>query len=134
MCGIAFERLDFATSYRLHLEPLPCWAHLSSEEYRRRIAERVEEIEGQAALQRQLRDLPAKGPAAILAQEPQAAPERLRRPFAMTRDWEIIPGLKVGSTPRHDIAYRWKKMEGGGLAPCLPFVASREAADAAKLA
>jgi hypothetical protein len=33
----AFERLDFATSYTGHLEPLPCWAHLSSEEYRKRL-------------------------------------------------------------------------------------------------
>jgi hypothetical protein len=39
----------------------------------------VEEIEGQAALQRQLRSLPAKGPAAVLAQEPQAAPEKLKK-------------------------------------------------------
>ncbi len=77
--GIAFERLDFATPYRLHLEPLPCWAHLSAEEYRKRIAEMVEEIEGQAALQRQLRGLAAKGAVAVLAQEPQAAPERLKK-------------------------------------------------------
>ncbi len=80
--GLAFERLDFATPYRLHLAPLPCWAHLSAEEYRKRIAEIVEEIEGQAALQRQLRDLPAKGPDAVLAQEPQAAPERLKKSSA----------------------------------------------------
>ena len=63
----------------MHLEPLPCWAHLSAEEYHRRIAEMVDEIENQAALQRQLRDLPAKGPDAILAQEPQTAPERLKK-------------------------------------------------------
>ena len=70
--GIAFERLEFATPYRVHLEPLSCWAH---EDYRRRIAEMVEEIESQAAIKRQLRDLPAKGPDAILAQEPQTAPD-----------------------------------------------------------
>jgi REP element-mobilizing transposase RayT len=77
--GIAFERLRYATAYTVHLEPLPCWAHLSAEEYRGRIAEVVADIEGQAALQRQLYGLPAKGADAILAQEPQAAPETLKK-------------------------------------------------------
>jgi hypothetical protein len=63
----------------VHLKPLPCWAHLTPEDYRRRIAEMVEEIESQAAFQRRIRDLPAKGPDAILAQERQTAPERLKK-------------------------------------------------------
>src|SRR5262249_19601686 len=62
---------------RVQLKPLPCWAHLSAEEYRKRVTEVVEDIESQAALQRQLLDLPAKGPAAVRDQEPHAAPERL---------------------------------------------------------
>jgi hypothetical protein len=53
----------------VRLDQLPCWKDVLPEEYRRRIAERVAEIESQAALRRQLNDLPAKGPAAILAQE-----------------------------------------------------------------
>ena len=57
------ERLAYATSYTVRLEQLPCWKDVSPEEYRRRIAERVAEIESQAALRRQLNDLPAKGPA-----------------------------------------------------------------------
>ncbi|HTQ78978.1 MAG TPA: transposase [Thermoanaerobaculia bacterium] len=77
--GITFEPLEFATPYTVQLEPLPCWAHLSAEEHRRRIAELVDDIEGQAALKRQLLDLPARGPEAILAQEPQAAPETLKK-------------------------------------------------------
>jgi hypothetical protein len=80
--GIAFARLDFATSYTIHLEPLPCWAHLSDQEYRRCVAEVVAEIESQAALKRELVDVPAKGPAAILAQEPQAALGRHRERLA----------------------------------------------------
>jgi hypothetical protein len=61
------------------LEQLPCWKDVSPEEYRRRIAEMAAEIESQAALRRQLNDLPAKGPAAILAQETHAAPKTLKK-------------------------------------------------------
>jgi len=39
----------------------------------------VAEIESQAALRRQLNDLPAKGPGAILAQETHEAPETLKK-------------------------------------------------------
>ena len=77
--GIAFERLRYATPYTVQLEPLPCWAHLSVEDYRRRIEELVGDIETQAALRRQLNDVPAKGPEAILTQEPHEAPEALKK-------------------------------------------------------
>jgi REP element-mobilizing transposase RayT len=75
--GIVFERLRYAIPYTVQLEPLPCWAHLSIEEYRGCIAEVVDEIESQAARERQLDDRPARGPEAILAQEPHQAPETL---------------------------------------------------------
>ena len=39
----------------------------------------VDDIERQAALKRKLNDLAAKGPAAILAQETQSAPETLKK-------------------------------------------------------
>ena len=45
--GVAFERLEFATSYTVQLEPLPCWAYLPAAEYRRRIEAEVEIIESQ---------------------------------------------------------------------------------------
>jgi hypothetical protein len=77
--GRAFERLRYATPYTVHLEPLPCWEHLPSAEYQRRIAEMVDDIENQAALKRQLNDLSAKGPEAIQTQEPHEAPEKLKR-------------------------------------------------------
>src|SRR4051812_37865042 len=58
--SIAFERLDYATPYTVRLEPLPCWSHVSAEEYRRRIEEMVAEIESQATLRRQLSAVPPK--------------------------------------------------------------------------
>jgi REP element-mobilizing transposase RayT len=134
--GIAFERLDFATPYRLHLDPLPCWAHLSVEEYRRRIAEMVEEIEGQAALQRQLRGLPAKGAAAVLAQEPQAAPQRLKKSpaplfHAASRKvrLELYEGYKYFVAAFRDAAERLRAGEpnvvfpSGSFPPAAPWVA-----------
>jgi len=77
--GVAFERLEFATSYSVQLEPLPCWAHLPTAEYRRRIEAEVDFIERQAARKRELLKQPARGPAAICAQEPHAAPEKLKK-------------------------------------------------------
>jgi REP element-mobilizing transposase RayT len=134
--GLAFERLDFATPYRLHLEPLPCWAHLPAEEYRKRIAEMVEEIEDQAALQRQLRGLAAKGAAAVLAQEPQAAPERLKKspaPFfhAASRKvrLEFFEGYKYFIAAFRDAAESLRAGEpnvvfpSGSFPPAAPWVA-----------
>jgi len=63
----------------VQLEPLPCWAYLPAAEYRRRIEAEVEIIESQAARKRELLEQPARGPAAIRAQEPHAAPEKLKK-------------------------------------------------------
>ncbi len=73
--GAAFERLTYATPYTVQLEPLPCWAHLSVEEYRKRVGELVSDIESEATLRGQ----PAKGPEAILAQETHHVPENLKK-------------------------------------------------------
>jgi hypothetical protein len=43
--GKKHERLEFATRYAVTLSPLPCWAHLSAEQQRRRITDVVSEIE-----------------------------------------------------------------------------------------
>jgi hypothetical protein len=92
--GIAFERLAFATSYTVRLEPLPCWKDVSPEEYRRRIAEMVAEIESQAALRRQLNDLPAKGqkPSSL---KTHAAPATLKKSPAPPIAVRLAP---IGST------------------------------------
>jgi hypothetical protein len=47
--GEEFGRLKYATEETLKLTPLPCWAHLSAEDYRQRVAELVAEIESTAA-------------------------------------------------------------------------------------
>jgi hypothetical protein len=77
--GLAFDRRRYATPYTVKLEPLPCWSHLSVADYRQRIAQMVEEIENQAALERQQTGVPARGSEAILAQEPHERPETLKK-------------------------------------------------------
>jgi REP element-mobilizing transposase RayT len=134
--GIAFERLDFATPYRVHLEPLPCWAHLSEEEYRRRIAEVVDDIESQAALKRELLGLPARGSAAVRDQEPHAAPETLKKSpaplfHAASRKIrrELYEGYRYFLAAFRDAAARLRAGEpevvfpAGSFPPAAPWVA-----------
>ena len=47
--GVAYHRLEFATRETVELDPLPCWAHLAEKDYRKRVAELVEEIESETA-------------------------------------------------------------------------------------
>jgi hypothetical protein len=48
--GEEFGRLKYASEETFELTPLPCWAHLSAEEYRQRVAELVAEIESTAEI------------------------------------------------------------------------------------
>lgn len=47
--GEEFSGLRYATEGRFELTPLPCWAHLSEEDYRQQVAELVPEIESTVA-------------------------------------------------------------------------------------
>jgi REP element-mobilizing transposase RayT len=69
----------FAVEETLILSPLPCWAHLSPECYRKRIEALVEEVEAEAALTRRRSGSRVLGVKAILAQDPQTRPSRLAR-------------------------------------------------------
>jgi REP element-mobilizing transposase RayT len=66
--GESFDRYKYATRETVVLEQLPCWAHLSPEEYRRRIAEMVAGIEAAAAAEREQTGLPVLGLKGIRAQ------------------------------------------------------------------
>jgi hypothetical protein len=108
----------------VHLEPLPCWAHLSTEEYRGRIAELVADVEGQAALKRVLLGQPAKGVAAVREQEPHAAPERLKKSpaplfHAASRKIrrELYEGYKHFFAAFRDAAARLRAGEPAALFP-----------------
>src|SRR5215208_2724263 len=57
----------------------PCWEHLPTEEYRKRVRRLVEEVEEETAADRERTGLPARGPGAILAQDPQYRPEKVAK-------------------------------------------------------
>jgi hypothetical protein len=69
--GEEHSRLQFATAESLSLVPLPCWRHLSTSEFRRRIAGLIAEIVEEGAARRQGAE--PLGAEAILRQDPHSA-------------------------------------------------------------
>jgi putative transposase len=70
---------DFAEEEILEWDPLPCWAHLSREEYVKRVREAVEQIESDTAARIRETGIAPLGPAAILAQNPFDRPNRSKK-------------------------------------------------------
>ena len=74
----AFERLRYATEEAVTLAPIPCWAHLSPELYRTRIAGLVQSIETAAAEERKRTGCPVMGVEGF-ERDPQHRPAKLSR-------------------------------------------------------
>jgi len=74
-----FERLRFATEETIVLSPIPCWAHLSVDRYRARVASLVDSIEEEAALRRVESGRSVIGVEAILAKDPLHRPAKLAK-------------------------------------------------------
>ncbi len=64
----------FAEPEPLSLEPLPCWKHLSTESYQKRVADLVQQIEVEAAAKREATGTEPLGREAILRQNPETRP------------------------------------------------------------
>jgi hypothetical protein len=73
--GKEHGRLEFATRYAVTLSPLPCWAHLSAEQQRRRIADVVSEIEQETARRRMETGRVPPGADVIRRQNPHEQPQ-----------------------------------------------------------
>jgi hypothetical protein len=71
--------MRYATVETVTFSPIPCWAHLSAELYRARIAELVESIEAEAARARERTGACVVGVEAILSRDPQHRPASLAR-------------------------------------------------------
>jgi hypothetical protein len=133
--GEDFDRYRYATEETVHLSPLPCWKHLADETYQERVTELVDEIEEEAAAERQRAGKPVLGVAAILAQDPQYRPkfrDRSPCPLFLTASYSMWRTL-------YD-AYAWFVLEfrsaaeklragdraapfpRGSFPPALPFV------------
>jgi REP element-mobilizing transposase RayT len=74
-----FGCLRFATEESVILSPIPCWSHLSPDQYRARVAVLVESIEKDAALRRQQSNGFVLGVEAILAKDPLHCPAKLAK-------------------------------------------------------
>jgi REP element-mobilizing transposase RayT len=72
-------RMRFAAVETVTLCPIPCWAHLSPELYRARIASLVEDIETDAARERERSGAVVVGVKAILSRDPLYRPSTLAR-------------------------------------------------------
>jgi hypothetical protein len=77
--GEDFGRLKYAEEEELMLSQLPCWADLTPEQYRERIAELVEEIEAEAQADREARGIEPLGVEAILKQDPHTRPNQTKK-------------------------------------------------------
>ena len=65
-----FGRLRYATVETVTFSPIPCWAHMSPELYRARIAAMVEAIESEAASERERTGSSVLGVKEILSRDP----------------------------------------------------------------
>jgi hypothetical protein len=72
-------RMRFATVETVTFLPIPCWAHLTPELYRARIAALVESIEADAARERERTGASVLGIKAILSRDPLHRPSSLAR-------------------------------------------------------
>jgi putative transposase len=70
---------SFEEPETLILEPLPCWEHLSSEQYRPQIESLVQRIEDTASAQREQSGRQPLGPEAIRRQDPKSEPNRTKK-------------------------------------------------------
>ena len=72
--GKRVVRSDFETRYVTPLAPLPCWSHLSAEEYRQRCREMIAEIERETAALNARLGRRVLGVERILSQDPHGKP------------------------------------------------------------
>lgn len=77
--GLDLGARDFSSVQEVVLTPLPCWGHLTPEEYRRRIAQLVSEIEDEARIERLNTGKEPHGVAFVLRQEPHERAVRSKR-------------------------------------------------------
>jgi len=133
--GEEFGARQFAETEVVQFAPLPCWQHLSSVQYRERIAELVEAIIAMAAARRAAKGIEPLGAAAIHRQHPfsqpaktkkspaplvHAASKRVRTEIKIAYSWfarafrEAAEYLRAGD--------RLARFPRGSFPPGLPFV------------
>ena len=125
----------FAETETLALVPLPCWKHLSPESYRARIASLIQQIEEEAAAQRQASGRKVLGADAIQRQDPRTEPNRTKKSpaprFHAIRKWvrqELYQTYTLFVQAYREAAERLRagdrtaSFPAGSFPPPLPFV------------
>jgi hypothetical protein len=133
--GETFDRLKYASVETLHLSPLPCWKHLSSEAWRGRALNLIHEIEDEAAVHRMSTGRRPLGVAAVLSQQPFDRPKRTKRspaPFfhavSLTVRRELWEGYRLFVAAFRQAADKLRAGDRnasfplGSFPPALPFV------------
>src|SRR5262249_34257065 len=136
MRGKSVIPMRYASVGTFTLSPIPCWAHLSPEVYRARIAELVESIETEAAHARERNGTTVLGVQAILSRDPQHRPSTLARSpaprvHAATKAarkafYEIYAAFAAAFREAADRLRRGDRgapFPVGSFPPALPFVA-----------
>jgi len=80
--GERFDRLEYAATETIGLEPLPCWRHLPRKTYTKRVAELVTQIETETASRHAREGTRPLGVKALRAQDPHERPEKLKKAWA----------------------------------------------------
>ncbi len=136
--GEDFGRLKYAEEEEeLVLSQLPCWADLTPEQYRERIAELVEEIESEARADREARGVEPLGVEAILRQDPHTRPNQTKRSpapayHAATKAaretfWEAYSAFVAAfreAAEKLKAGDRAARFPAGSFPPALPFVSA----------
>ena len=102
MRGEEFGVRRFAETEVVNFAPLPCWRHLSAEQYRERIAELVEAIVAKAAARRTATRIEPLGAAAILRQHPFSQPIKTKKSPA-----PLVHAASMWVRTEMKIAYVW---------------------------
>jgi len=115
----------------------PCWADLTPEQYRERIAELVEEIESEARADREARGIEALGVEAILKQDPHTRPNQTKKSAAPAYHaatkaarmsfWESYSAFVAAFREAADklkAGDRTARFPLGSFPPALPFVSA----------
>jgi hypothetical protein len=135
--GEDFGRFAYATEEEVVLTPLPCWAHLTPEQYRERVAALVEEIEAEARAAREQTQIPPLGVGQILRQNPQGVPNKTKKSpaplfHAATREareafreayWTFVAAFREAAE-KLKAGDRLARFPVGSFPPGLPFVSA----------
>jgi REP element-mobilizing transposase RayT len=118
----------------LHFSPLPCWAHLSPEQHRERVADLIEQSEQEAVADRRHQGKKVLGRKAILRKHPHYAPhkeKRSRKPlfFAaskeahkrLTETFRAFLASYMEASARLREGHRDAVFPSGCFPPALPF-------------